>query len=74
MTKWKIPLYKISVDKDDVKSVSNVIRRGMDWAIGPEIELFEKLTDEIHKKLFIALFYFKKCSIFFFFCRELYYL
>jgi len=43
MIKWEIPLYKISTDKDDVKSVSKVIRRGMDWAIGPEIELFEKL-------------------------------
>jgi perosamine synthetase len=39
---WKIPLYKVFVDEDDVKSVSKVIRRGMDWAIGPEIELFEK--------------------------------
>ncbi len=41
--KWRIPLYKVSVDKDDVKSVSKVIKRGMDWAIGPEIDLFEKL-------------------------------
>lgn len=39
---WKIPLYKVFADEDDVRSVSKVIRRGMDWAIGPEIELFEK--------------------------------
>jgi len=41
--KWKIPLYKVYADNEDVKSVSNVIKRGMDWAIGPEIEQFEKL-------------------------------
>jgi perosamine synthetase len=41
--KWKIPLYKVHVDNEDVKSVSSVIKRGMDWAIGPEIEQFEKL-------------------------------
>lgn len=40
--KWKIPLYKISADKDDVKAVTKVIQRRMDWAIGPEIEEFEK--------------------------------
>ena len=40
--KWKIPLYKIYTDEEDVKAVSQVIRRGMDWAIGPEIEQFEK--------------------------------
>ncbi len=40
---WKIPLYKVYADNDDVKSVSSVINRGMDWAIGPEIEQFEKL-------------------------------
>ncbi|MBI3638998.1 MAG: DegT/DnrJ/EryC1/StrS family aminotransferase [Thaumarchaeota archaeon] len=43
MTKWKIPLYKVFVDKDDIRAISKVITRGMDWAIGPEIELFEKL-------------------------------
>lgn len=41
--RWKIPLYKIHVDKDAVRSVSNVIKRGMNWALGPEIEEFEKL-------------------------------
>src|SRR5690242_13541652 len=43
---WKIPLYKILVDEEDVNSVSKVIRRGMDWAIGPEIENFEKSLAE----------------------------
>ena len=43
MTEWKIPHYKILVDKDDVKSVSDVIKRKMLWAIGPEITKFEKM-------------------------------
>jgi len=40
---WKIPLYKILVDDEDVKSVSKVIKRGADWAIGPEIANFENM-------------------------------
>lgn len=43
MTKWKIPLYRIASDEEDVKSVSKVILRGTDWAIGKEISEFEKL-------------------------------
>lgn len=39
--KWKVPLYKILVDEDDVKSISNVVKRGTSWAIGPEIVEFE---------------------------------
>ena len=42
MVKWKIPLYKINSCLEDVNSVSHVVRRNMDWAIGPEIEKFEK--------------------------------
>ena len=41
--KWKIPLYKVLNDKEDLKAVNQVIKRGMDWAIGPEIEEFENL-------------------------------
>ena len=39
---WKIPLYKVSNNSDEIRAVSNVIKRGMNWAIGPEIEEFEK--------------------------------
>ena len=42
MTKWKIPLFKIHTSFSDVSSVSRVIRRNMNWALGPEIEKFEK--------------------------------
>lgn len=40
---WKIPLYKVLWDNEDINAVSKVVKRGMDWAIGPEIEEFEKL-------------------------------
>lgn len=43
LNNWKIPLYKILVDESDVQAVSKVIKRGTEWAIGPEIEEFEKL-------------------------------
>ena len=40
-TKWKIPLYKVFTDEKDIKKISTVLKRGMDWAIGPEIEKLE---------------------------------
>ena len=46
MIRWKVPLYKILVDKDDTKNITNVIQRGMHWAEGPEIEEFEKTLAE----------------------------
>lgn len=39
---WKIPLFKMYTDENDVKAVTKVIRRGSYWAIGPEVEDFEK--------------------------------
>jgi len=39
---WKIPLYRIFTDDDDIKSISSVLKRRMDWAIGPEIMQFEQ--------------------------------
>jgi perosamine synthetase len=53
---WKIPLYKVDWDKDDVRLVSNVIKRGMDWAIGPEIEEFEKLLSKYHQSNYCIVF------------------
>tara|TARA_B100000686_G_C16800964_1_gene986025 strand:+ start:4331 stop:5467 length:1137 start_codon:yes stop_codon:yes gene_type:complete len=41
MTEWKIPLYKIYSDDEDVNLVTKIIKRGTYWAIGPEIEEFE---------------------------------
>ncbi|MFH1420899.1 MAG: DegT/DnrJ/EryC1/StrS family aminotransferase [Candidatus Aenigmatarchaeota archaeon] len=39
---WKIPLFKIYWDNDDIAAVSSAISKGMYWALGPEIEKFEK--------------------------------
>ena len=44
--RWKVPLYKILVEKDDLLAVSKIIQRGMHWAEGPEIEEFEKSLAE----------------------------
>jgi perosamine synthetase len=38
---WKIPLFKIYWDEEDIETVNEAIRRGMFWAIGPDIEKFE---------------------------------
>lgn len=54
--KWKIPLYKVDWDKEDVRVVTNVIKRGMDWAIGPEIEEFEKLLAQFHNSKYCLVF------------------
>ena len=40
-TKWKLPLYKIYSDDEDVTLITKIIKRGTKWAIGPEIEEFE---------------------------------
>ena len=39
---WKIPLYKVYTDKEDLERVTRVIERGSYWAVGPEIEEFER--------------------------------
>jgi perosamine synthetase len=41
MTDWKIPLYKIYTDDEDLNLITKIIKRGRDWALGPEIEEFE---------------------------------
>jgi perosamine synthetase len=40
---WKIPLFEIYWDKEDVKSVTEAIKAGMNWAVGSNIEKFEKM-------------------------------
>ena len=39
--KWKLPLYKIYSDDEDISLITKIIKRGSNWAIGPEIEEFE---------------------------------
>ncbi len=46
MNEWKIPLFKIYWDEEDIRMVSETIRRGTYWATGPEIDEFEKQLSE----------------------------
>lgn len=41
-----IPLFKIYWDEQDVEKVTSVIKRGMYWAIGPEVREFERKVAE----------------------------
>ena len=43
---WKIPLFKIHWDEEDLRIVKEAIQKGMFWAIGPNIERFEELLSE----------------------------
>ena len=54
--KWKIPLYKVYSDKNDVDAVSKIIKRKMSWAIGPQIEQFEILLAKYLNRKFCVVF------------------
>ena len=55
MREAKIPLYKVYTDENDTNLVARVIRRGMNWAIGPEIEEFENtVSDYVGTKYAVA--------------------
>ena len=41
-----IPLFKIYWDEQDVERTTEVIRSGMNWATGPNIQEFEKMLAE----------------------------
>jgi dTDP-4-amino-4,6-dideoxygalactose transaminase len=52
---WKVPLFKIFQDKDDIKKVADVIRRGNSWALGPEIKQFEnRIAEYLGSKYCVA--------------------
>ncbi|KAF5432931.1 perosamine synthetase [Candidatus Methanophagaceae archaeon] len=40
---WKIPLFKIYWDEEDVEAVTEAIKTGMNWAVGPNVVNFEAL-------------------------------
>ena len=44
---WKIPLYKIYTDDEDVDVITRIIKSGYKWALGPEIEEFENALKKI---------------------------
>ncbi|MCK9630279.1 MAG: DegT/DnrJ/EryC1/StrS family aminotransferase [Methanoregula sp.] len=43
---WKIPLFKMYWDDEDVASVNAAIKTGMNWALGPQIPAFERKIAE----------------------------
>ena len=53
---WNIPLFKIYWDARDVERVTSVVKKGMYWAIGPEVREFErKIADYIGVKYAFAV-------------------
>ncbi|MGA2669353.1 MAG: DegT/DnrJ/EryC1/StrS family aminotransferase [Ignavibacteria bacterium] len=53
---WKIPLYKIYWDEEDIKSVTKVISSGAYWAGGKEIFDFERNLSEYFGKKYALTF------------------
>lgn len=53
---FKIPLFKILWDDEDVKNVEGEIKSGMNWAVGPRVEEFEKLIAEYIGTEYAAVF------------------
>lgn len=48
---WNIPLFKMYYDDDDIDSVTSALRSGMNWAVGPDVSLFEtEIADYIGTK------------------------
>lgn len=43
---WETPLFKIYWDDEDVNAVTETIKAGMNWAVGPNIEKFEEIMAE----------------------------
>ena len=51
----EIPLFKIYWDEEDIEAVTNVIRKGMSWATGPEIKEFEeRIAQYVGRKYAVA--------------------
>jgi len=43
---WKVPLFKIYWDEEDIEAVNEALRRGTNWAVGPGITQFEEKLSE----------------------------
>lgn len=54
--KWKIPLFRIYCDKEDIKAVTEVLQRRSYWAVGPEIKEFEKEIAEYVDRRYAVTF------------------
>jgi len=56
MASWRIPLYKIYWDEEDVNRVLEIIRQGMFWATGPNIEQFESMIAQYLEREYAVAF------------------
>ena len=45
---WKIPLFKIYWDEEDITAVDSIIRSGMSWSSGDAVDQFEKQIAEYY--------------------------
>jgi perosamine synthetase len=53
---WKIPLFKIYSEEDDVDQIARVIRSGMNWATGPKVnELESRVAEYVGTKYAVTL-------------------
>ena len=43
---WKISLFRIYWDEEDVEAITEAIKAGMNWAVGSNVEKFEKMIAE----------------------------
>ena len=53
---WKIPLFEIYWDDDDISMVTEVIKSGLYWAAGPQIQEFERLLAEYFNTEYVTTF------------------
>ena len=44
-----IPLFKIFWDNNDLEKVAATLKKGANWAIGPEVEEFEGMLEDFEK-------------------------
>lgn len=56
MPDWKIPLFKMYCDDDDIQNVVSVLKRGMFWGLSNETLQFEKMLTEITDTKYCVVF------------------
>ena len=53
---WKIPLFKIYWDEEDIKNVTEAIKAGMNWAVGSNVKKFENMIAEYSGAKYCVVF------------------
>lgn len=56
MIDWRIPLFRIYWDSEDVAMVTDAIKRGMNWAVGENVDEFEReIAEYVRTKYALAV-------------------